>query len=134
MPQFSAHAVSNLRRRAHFDLDIGRRNCDAAIERSPPLESLRELRALSLRHAVKVEAQVNSVEDAQVGSDRVVPVDRALDFDRGRSQQMLLFPGDDLHELDPASGDAGQEELCGSKGLARTAIPDRTVDDKVVIA
>src|ERR1700675_3330744 len=64
-----AASAPELTSRADRDLhpNIGRRNCDAAVERSPTFEALDELRSLLFGDAVQLERELHGVEYVDIG-------------------------------------------------------------------
>jgi hypothetical protein len=119
---------------ARVDSYVRRRNCDAAIERSPSLEALDEVSRLLGCHAPDVKVQVDGIEDGQVLPYRSAAVHGRGDLNRNRSRRELLLPRDHLHQLDTACCDAGNEDLGGTERFARTAVLHGTVYDEMLIA
>src|SRR5215813_6416108 len=119
---------------ADLDLHVRRRNCDAAVERSPAFEALDEVAALRLRDTLETEAQADRVEHREIAPYRIAAVDRPLDLDVHRPRCDLLFLADDLHQIDAASGYPRQEVFRGRDGLPGTAVLHGTVDYEMMVA
>lgn len=117
-----------------FHADVGRRDRDAAVQRSATLETLDEQVPLSRRHALELEPQPDPVEDAQIGPHWPVRVELARDHGPNAHRRHALAAGEHLHQLDAARRHASQKELGGRELLARAAVMDRAIGHKVMAA
>jgi len=71
----SKRRLDRLRENHDFHPNVGRRNCDAAVERSPALEALDDPGGLVLGDAFEAEPEPDRVEDAEILSNRICRVD-----------------------------------------------------------
>ena len=94
-----------------FDLHIWGRNCDRAVQRSPALEGLDQLPPLLFGDAFHAEIQAHGVEQGDIRAHRVGAVDDAADIRRDAVQRNRLRLGQHLHQFDPASRHAREEQF-----------------------
>src|SRR5439155_23510083 len=104
------------------------------VDRSPALEGLDQLPPLLFGDAFHAEIQAHGVEQGDIRAHRVGAVDDAADIRRDAVQRNRLRLGQHLHQFDPASRHAREEQFGGIDGLAGAAVLHRPVHNEVMIA
>src|SRR5439155_4260788 len=104
------------------------------VDRSPALEGLDQLPPLLFGDAFHAEIQAHGVEQGDIRAHRVGAVDDAADIRRDAVQRNRLRLGQHLHQFDPASRHAREEQFGGIDGLAGAAVLHWPVHNEVMVA
>ena len=120
----------------HFKayLHIRACNCKRAIKRSTRLELLDEIDSLLSRNAIQRQLEPSAVENHYIWAHRMIAIDPAFDLRAHGSQGNRFSARNHLQEFDATRGNSGQEYFRRRNRLSRTAILQRPIDHKMLIA